>query len=73
MIRMPDALAAENLTAKMLLQVHDELLFEVLETEVEATATVVREVMEGAPLPAVDLSVPLVAEAGVGSNWADAH
>ncbi len=73
MIRVPDALAAHKLSARMLLQVHDELLFEVKDSEVEKTAQVVREVMEKAPLPAVELSVPLVADIGIGQNWADAH
>ena len=73
MIRIPPALAAENLGARMLLQVHDELLFEVPEAEVEATTAVVRAVMEGAAVPALNLSVPLVAEAGVADTWAGAH
>jgi DNA polymerase-1 len=53
--------------------VHDELLFEVPEAEVEATVALVKEVMEGACLPARELSVPLVVDAGVARNWADAH
>jgi DNA polymerase-1 len=57
----------------MLLQVHDELLFEVPDSEVEETADLVRRVMERATLPVLELSVPLVAETGVGDNWADAH
>jgi DNA polymerase-1 len=57
----------------MLLQVHDELLFEVPEEEVEETTALVRDVMEGAAAPAVNLSVDLVAEAGVGDSWAEAH
>jgi DNA polymerase-1 len=69
MIRVPTALAAAKLDAKMLLQVHDELLFEVPDKQVEATSAVVRKVMEGA----VSLSVPLVAEAGAGATWAEAH
>ncbi len=73
MVRIPDALAKHKLSARMLLQVHDELLFEVPDGEVEKTSKVVREVMEHAPLPAVELSVPLVADVGVGANWADAH
>jgi DNA polymerase-1 len=73
MIRIPPALAAARLTGRMLLQVHDELLFEVPEAEVEATATLVRRVMEGAAGPAVELAVPLVAESGIGDNWAAAH
>ncbi len=69
MIRVPDALAKEALQARMLLQVHDELLFEAPEAEVERTIHAVRAVMEGA----ASLAVPLVVEAGVGQNWADAH
>jgi DNA polymerase-1 len=57
----------------MLLQVHDELLFEVPEKELEATSKLVKQIMEGAPLPALELSVPLVAETGAADNWADAH
>ncbi len=70
---MPPALAKAGLKARMLLQVHDELVFEVPEAEVEATAAVVKKVMEGAAGPAVQLSVPLVADVGVGRTWADAH
>ncbi len=73
MIRIPAALAAKQLAARMLLQVHDELLFEVPEAEVAATTEVVRSVMEGAAAPAVNLSVPLVADAGVADTWAEAH
>jgi DNA polymerase-1 len=71
MIRMPKALA--DLPATMLLQVHDELLFEVAEDAVDATIARVKEVMEGAAEPAVKLSVPLVVDAGRGANWAEAH
>ncbi len=73
MIRIPRALAEAKLSARMLLQVHDELLFEVPETELDETSAVVRKVMEGAAAPAVELSVPLVAEAGTGDTWAEAH
>jgi DNA polymerase-1 len=69
MIRVPDALAAAKLDAAMLLQVHDELLFEVPEAQLDETSAVVRRVMEGA----VSLTVPLVAEAGSGVTWAQAH
>jgi DNA polymerase-1 len=57
----------------MLLQVHDELLFEVPDKQIEETTAVIREVMETACDPVLKLSVPLVADAGVGSNWAEAH
>jgi DNA polymerase-1 len=73
MIRLPRALADAGLSARMLLQVHDELLFEVPDGEVEATSRVVREVMEKAAEPVVELAVPLVAEAGTGKSWAEAH
>ncbi|MFQ6016642.1 MAG: DNA polymerase I [Kiloniellaceae bacterium] len=73
MIRVPPALDAAGLGARMLLQVHDELLFEVPEPEIEETAAVVRSVMETACAPVIQLSVPLTADAGVGPNWAEAH
>ena len=71
MIRMPDAIA--KLPAKMLLQVHDELLFEVEQGAEDDLIKVAREVMEGAADPVVHLTVPLIADAGQGKNWAEAH
>jgi DNA polymerase-1 len=71
MIRMPAAIA--GIDAKMLLQVHDELLFEVAEAEVDRLIPAARAAMEGAAHPAVDLAVPLVVDAGRGRNWAEAH
>ncbi|MGB0798020.1 MAG: DNA polymerase I [Planktomarina sp.] len=71
MVRMPDAIA--GLPAKMLLQVHDELLFEVEDAAVDELIAVAKGVMEGASMPAVQLSVPLIVEAGQGTNWAEAH
>jgi DNA polymerase-1 len=73
MIRMEDALAAARLSAAMLLQVHDELVFEVPASEVEATRALVARVMEGAAEPAVELSVPLKVDANAGDNWDAAH
>ncbi len=70
MIRVPDALRAAGLKATMLLQVHDELVFELPESEAEKTAKVVRDVMERATLPALQLDVPLIVETGVGDDWA---
>ena len=72
MVRMPEAIAG-ICTAKMLLQVHDELIFEVPKDAVEETTNVVRRVMEGACEPVVKLDVPLIVDAGVGDNWAEAH
>ncbi|MCB2135952.1 MAG: DNA polymerase I, partial [Rhodobacteraceae bacterium] len=71
MIRMPAAI--EGLPAKMLLQVHDELLFEVEENAVGSLVDAARAVLEGAAHPAVHLDVPLVVDAGQGANWAEAH
>ncbi|MDF2120105.1 DNA polymerase I [Roseiarcaceae bacterium H3SJ34-1] len=73
MVRMDDALATAKLNAQMLLQVHDELVFEVPEAEVDATIKVVRHVMVEAPHPAVQLSVPLQVDAKAASNWDEAH
>jgi DNA polymerase-1 len=74
MARMGPALAAEGLTgSRMLMQVHDELVFEVPEAEVERTGAVVRRVMESAAEPAIRLSVPLGVEIGTGANWGAAH
>ena len=73
MVRMEDALASAKLSARMLLQVHDELIFEVPEDEVDDTLPIVREVMENAPLPAIQLSVPLQVDARAADNWDEAH
>ena len=69
MIRMAGALADANLKATMMLQVHDELLFEVPEDELEKTQKVVKQVMESA----AHLSVPLIVDCGIGDNWGEAH
>ncbi|MFI4964702.1 MAG: DNA polymerase I [Caulobacterales bacterium] len=73
MVRMPAALREAGLTAKMLLQVHDELIFEAPQAEAEAVITVAKRIMEKAPEPAVSLSVPLTVEARAAANWDDAH
>lgn len=73
MIRMETALANEKLAARMLLQVHDELIFEVPENEVEKTISLVRDIMENAAMPAVSLSVPLHVDARAAHNWDEAH
>ncbi|ABE38194.1 DNA polymerase I [Rhodopseudomonas palustris BisB5] len=71
--RMEDALAEKKLSAQMLLQVHDELIFEVPDDEVAATLPVVRHVMQDAPFPAVLLNVPLQVDARAADNWDEAH
>jgi len=73
MVRMPKALTDAGLATRMLLQVHDELVFEAPDAEVEAASSVVRQIMEAAPGPARSLSVPLTVETGAGENWAEAH
>ena len=73
MIRMEDVLTEKKLAARMLLQVHDELIFEVPDSEVEKTIPVVQHVMENAAMPAVALSVPLHVDARAAHNWDEAH
>ena len=69
MVKLPAALRASGLQARMLLQVHDELVFEAPAAEAEALAALAKSVME----TAATLSVPLVVETGIGLNWAEAH
>ena len=71
MVQMPNAIS--HLPAKMLLQVHDELIFEVNKDALNETTEVVRNIMEKASEPVVKLDVPLVVDAGFGNNWANAH
>ena len=73
MIAMPTALEENGLNARMLLQVHDELVFECPESEAEKLISVAQQTMQNATLPALQLSVPLEVEARAASNWADAH
>jgi DNA polymerase-1 len=72
-IRMEAALAEAKLSARMLLQVHDELVFEAPESEVAKTMPLVAGVMESAAMPAITLSVPLQVDAKAGDNWDAAH
>jgi hypothetical protein len=73
MVRLPAALEGAGLKARMLLQVHDELVFEAPEDEAAATCALAARVMEEAPDPAARLSVPLIVEAKAAANWATAH
>ena len=73
MIRIPAALASAALKTRMLLQVHDELLFEVPEAETQTAAEIIKKVMEGACAPHCELSVPLVVETGFAHSWDEAH
>jgi DNA polymerase-1 len=73
MIRMDDALGAARLDAQMLLQVHDELVFEAPKEQIEPTIKLVAKVMVDAPMPALQLSVPLQVDARAAHNWDEAH
>lgn len=73
MVRMEGALQAAGLSTRMLLQVHDELVFEAPEAEVARALPLIAKVMEEAPHPAVHLSVPLAVEAKAAGNWQEAH
>ncbi len=73
MVRMDEALERAKLSAQMLMQVHDELVFEVPDSEVDATIDLVRKVMVDAPYPALALSVPLQVDAKAAQNWDEAH
>ena len=73
MVRMDGALAKAKLDAKMLMQVHDELVFEAPDDQVEATIALAKKIMVEAPEPAVKLGVPLAVEARAAGNWDEAH
>lgn len=74
MVRMGPALEKAGLhDVKMLLQVHDELVFELPEEDVEHASAIIRDIMENAAAPLVEISVPLVVEVGVGKSWGAAH
>ena len=73
MRRIPPALAKAGLKARMLLQVHDELVFEASDGEADAVRKLAKDVMEGACAPVLTLSVPLVVETGAAKNWEEAH
>jgi DNA polymerase-1 len=69
MIEVDRAMRAANMKSRMLLQVHDELVFDAVQEELDALKALVIEKMEAA----VDLAVPMVAEVGTGDNWLQAH
>ena len=73
MIRLPAALRGENIDADMLLQVHDELIFEVPEDQTDKAVAAITRIMEEAAAPVLSLKVPLIAEAGIADSWAEAH
>jgi DNA polymerase-1 len=69
MIRIWEEFQKQKLTSQMVLQVHDELVFDVLKSELEIVQNIVRQKME----TAMSLSVPLVVDVSVGNNWLEAH
>jgi len=71
MNKIATALKEQNLQTKMLLQVHDELVFEAPENEVETATLLIKKEMEN--VTGIDLKVPLIAEVGIGQNWGEAH
>ena len=73
MVQMPKTLAEAKSPARMLLQVHDELVFECPEEAAGDAVTLIRRVMEEAASPVLNLSVPLIAEANIGASWDEAH
>jgi DNA polymerase-1 len=73
MVKMEPALADAGLSARMLLQVHDELIFEVEDTEVDRTMPVIVSTMEQAAMPAISMKVPLKVDARAAANWDEAH
>ena len=73
MIKVEPALAQSGLGARMLLQVHDELIFEVVDGEVDKTIALVTDIMENAAMPALDMRVPLKVDARAATNWDEAH
>ena len=73
MISVDDWLQREQPQARLVMQVHDELVFELPENDVAAASGVIRTVMSGAAEPAVKLSVPLDVDIGTGQNWDEAH
>jgi DNA polymerase-1 len=73
MVRLPHALAENDIDAQLLLQVHDELVIEAKDSEASQVCEVARAVMEKATLPAIQLKVPLVVDARAGKNWDEAH
>ena len=73
MIKIPKNLKKENLETKMIMQVHDELIFETKDSEIEKTMSIVIKEMSEAHKPVVDLSVDLKVEAASGKNWDQAH
>ena len=73
MVKMEPALSAAGLSARMLLQVHDELIFEVEDGEVDSTIPVIVDTMENASMPALSMKVPLKVDARAAVNWDEAH
>jgi DNA polymerase I len=73
MVRMEGVIEDAKLSARMLLQVHDELIFEVPKEETDKTIKIVTKAMENAAFPAIQMKVPLKVDARAAHNWDEAH
>ena len=73
MIKIPQVLKKESLSSKMIMQVHDELIFETKDDEISKTIEIAKNQMSQAHKPVVNLSVDLEVEAAFGKNWDQAH
>ena len=73
MIKMPNAISALNLKTKMLLQVHDELIFETPESELDVALKTIKTTMETAHQPLLSLDVPIIVDGGAADSWSEAH
>ena len=73
MINIHKYLEEKKTKSKMILQVHDELLFEMYESEINYLSMDIKKIMENSTLPEIKLDIPLIADLGQGSNWAEAH
>ena len=73
MIKVDKFLEEKKTKSKMILQVHDELLFEMYESEINYLSMDIKKIMENASLPEIKLDIPLIAEIGLGFSWSEAH
>ena len=73
MINIDKFLEEKKTKSKMILQVHDELLFEMSESEINHLSMDIKKIMENASLPEVKLDIPLIVDIGEGFSWAEAH
>ena len=73
MIEIHKNILAKKLNAKMLLQVHDELIFEINEKDIKESSNIIKQIMENAHLQYKDFTVPLTVDYGIGNTWGESH